>query len=113
MNTNAGEKEHRVVIQKDMGGTQDAQGHETPNWQTYAERWASIQPLSARELWQARQLQPDITHRVKMWWDSKTDGITADMRIQHRTDRYLYLLEPPRNVDERNIEIEMLCREAK
>ncbi len=110
----AGALRHRVVVQQDTGTTQDAQGHVTESWATYATRWASIEPLSARELWNARQLQPDITHRVRMRWDSLTDAITSKMRIQYDTTRYLYLLEPPRKVQaERDIEIEMLCREAK
>ena len=66
-----------------------------------------------RPVWNARQLQPDITHRVRIRWDKKADTITAAMRIDY-AGRILHLLEPPRKIqEERNIELEMLCREAK
>lgn len=108
----AGKLYHRVTIQQDAGTTQDAQGHVTPSWSTLATRWASVQPLSGRELWQARQLQPDITHRVILRYDPSIATFSAKMRIVH-DGRNLYPVEPPRNMDERKIQLEVLCREAK
>lgn len=109
----AGKLRHRIIIEKNYGENQDAQGHVTDDWQPYLRRWASVEPIGGRELWNARQLQPDITHRVRIRWDAVADTITAAMRINHR-GRYLHLLEPPRKAqEERDIELEMLCREAK
>ena len=109
----AGKLRHRITIEKNYGDDQDAQGHVTEDWQAFDIRWAAVEPIGGRELWNARQLQPDITHRVRIRWDSKADTITADMRIDYR-GRILHLLEPPRKIqEERNIELEFLCREAK
>ena len=109
----AGKLRHRVIVEKDEGENQDAQGHVTHDWQEFTTRWAAVEPIGGRELWNARQNQPDLTHRVRMRFDKKTNEITADMRINFG-GRYLHLLEPPRKIqEERNIELEFLCREAK
>ncbi len=38
--------------------------------------WASILPISGRELFQSSQTQATVTHRVQMWSDSYSRTIT-------------------------------------
>lgn len=103
----AGQLRHEIEIQQTTD-TLDAAGQPTRSWTTFANVWASIEPVSGSELVVARQLDPKTTHKVTMRYLS---GVTAKMRIRHGT-RYLEPVEPPRNTDERNIMLEFLCKEA-
>lgn len=109
----AGKLRHRIEVQHDTSTTVDAAGHITPSNQPFGKRWASIEHLSGRELWNAQQVQPDVTHRVRIRY---LDGLNERMRLRFKergkTDRYLNILTI-NNVQERDIEQELLCMEAK
>ena len=109
----AGARNKRVRIERDTGTTQDAQGHATESWTKVADRWAKIETISGQELWNARQIQPLTTHRITMLSDSVTRQMTADDRIAYIADaRYFYPTEPPRNINEADEEIEVMCKES-
>ncbi|KKM90813.1 hypothetical protein LCGC14_1234850 [marine sediment metagenome] len=101
----AGKLRHRVTIEV-LSSSQDAAGQETGAWSTFASRWASVQPLTGKELFSARQFHADITHRVRMWYLS---GVVPKMRIAF--DSRLFNIIYVRNADERNKELEILCVE--
>lgn len=62
-----GSLRHRIDIQREKSpATRSESGEEVPVWQTLVTRYASIEPLSGRELWQARQVRPDVTHKIIM-----------------------------------------------
>lgn len=82
-----------------------------PVWSTFAEVWASVEPLQGREYWNAQQTQSDITHKVRMRW---LEGVDSKMQIVWLTNgsTALYMKEKPRQVIEgKKIELEVMCGE--
>jgi SPP1 family predicted phage head-tail adaptor len=75
-----GRLRERVTIQR-ATETRNAIGETTQAWATYAERWASVDGISAREFLTSGQQQTEITHRVRMRY---LDGLTSIMRISWR-----------------------------
>jgi SPP1 family predicted phage head-tail adaptor len=59
----SGSLRHRISIQAKTE-TRDARGGIIETWATVATRWGSIEPLSARELMQAQQVDAQVSHRV-------------------------------------------------
>lgn len=102
----AGSLRHSVVIQE-RTLTADAYGGRTEAWATFATVWANVEPLSSSEQWRAQQVQSSVSHKVTIRYLA---GIDSKMRVKHGT-RYLHI-GSIRNVDERNIELELLCTEA-
>lgn len=103
----AGKLRHRVTIMADSGETRDQHGHRVPRMESIGQAWASVQPLRGTELWRAQQVQPEVTHRVRI---RHRNGLTRAQQVVHanRTFDVLTVL----NRDERNIELELLCRES-
>lgn len=44
----------------------NSRGQVEQTWTTLATVWASVEPLTAREVWQAREVQSDATERVRI-----------------------------------------------
>jgi SPP1 family predicted phage head-tail adaptor len=83
----------------------NAIGEVVQSWQTFAERWASVDGLSSREFLLQGQQQTEISHRVRLRY---VDGMTSQMRIVWR-DR---VLEINSLLEHRNrSEHEALCTE--
>lgn len=86
------------------------------NWETLVTRWAFVRPLSGRELFQARQVRPDVTHRVTMrwftgaWTGNLAPGVGPKMRLLLQQTRRLNVLYAV-NVEERDRELDLLCIE--
>lgn len=57
----------------------------TPSWSTFKTVWASIEPLSARDLIAAQAGQSKVSARIVIRYLS---GLTPDMRISHGSDIY-------------------------
>lgn len=68
---------HRATVQA-RTVTQDAFGGFEQTWSTETERWVHLEPLSARELFQAAQVQADISHRITLRF---LDGLTTKHRM--------------------------------
>ena len=75
-----GRLRERVTIQS-ATETRNAMGETTQTWGTFAERWASVQGISAREFLLSGQQQTEISHRVRLRY---VDGLTSTMRILWR-----------------------------
>jgi SPP1 family predicted phage head-tail adaptor len=106
----AGTLRHRVKIQKNNGTAGDY-GEQSDNWQTVAEPdgvvWASVSPLSGRELLLAQQVNAEATIRVSMrYWK----GLTTDHHILHGTRELAIVSIVDR--DDRHRDLELMCREA-
>jgi SPP1 family predicted phage head-tail adaptor len=102
---NAGSLRHRITIQS-VTETKDTFGGVTEAWGTHAAVWASIEPLSGRELLQAQQVQADITHRVRMRYVA---GVTTKMRVLYGSREFG--IQVAINPEERNREIVLMCKE--
>lgn len=72
---------------------------------------ASVTPLAGRELFAAQEYHSEVTHSVRIRAGSAArSAITAKNRILFGT-RY-FTIHWVRNIEERGIEIEMLCSEG-
>jgi SPP1 family predicted phage head-tail adaptor len=85
-----GKLRQRIDIQTQTEA-KDAYGQDVPTWTTAATRWASIEPLSGRELWQAQQIHPDVTHRITIRY---YPGLNPRHRFHYAlpVDRYFNIL---------------------
>lgn len=102
----AGELRERITIQQ-ATATRDAIGGEVEAWTTYAEMYAAIEPLSGRELFAAKQVAGEVSHRVRIRYHA---GIVPKMRALHGA-RVLDI-EAALNVDTRDRETHLYCREV-
>lgn len=103
----AGKLRHRVLFQQPT--TRPGQFNEPVPTGTAAAVltcWAAIETLTGRELWLARQVRADVTHRIRMRYRS---GLEPRMEAvyQGRVFELLEVLDP----DERRIELEILAKE--
>ena len=124
---NIGALRHRIHIQAPVE-TRDTDGTVLRDeWNTVAVRWASVEYLSGRELWMAQQVASNVRVRIRLRY-------LADVTPRHRiglltaaasatatatgtggddTDfDKIFNIEHVNNVDERRIELELLCAEA-
>ena len=76
----AGKLRHTILIQQDQGNTNDNFGAPVPKWATVRTTYASIEPITGRELWQGMQIRPDVTHGHEMRYSAAL-SVTPDMRI--------------------------------
>lgn len=105
--TNPGDLTHYVEFQTRSEADDGILGN-TQSFATEFSAWVAIWPLNARELLEAGKLEHNITHRVRMWYDSR---VVPDMRIKHG-DRYLDIISVI-NAQEADIRHDLLAREVK
>ncbi len=103
---NIGKLRHRVTIQQ-QAQTRDEYGGVVTTWQTFADRWAAIEPLSGRELFAAQQLANTVSIRVRLRYLA---GVTPAMRVLYGTRTFS--IQAVINVEERNEELQLLCEEV-
>lgn len=63
---NIGKLQHRIEIQDNVFGEQDAHGNVEKIPTTLATVWADVMPLSGRELLLAQQVNATTTHAVRI-----------------------------------------------
>ncbi len=104
---NAGKLINRIMFKKPTE-VQAGSGGTTATYSTLASCWASIEDLSGKELIQAGQMGAIGTVRVRCRY---VPGVTNECRIVagNRTLEIFHV----NNVENRNAELEMLCRESK
>ncbi|NNV07778.1 head-tail adaptor protein [Geobacillus sp. MMMUD3] len=96
---------HRVLVQQKIK-TQNEYGEETEQWLDVLVAWASVNPISGREFFAAEAVNSEVTHKITMRYRG---GITPDMRIKFK-DRYFRIIAVM-NTQEKNIELQLLCKE--
>lgn len=101
----AGSLRERVTVQQ-ASESRNAIGETVLSWSTFAERWASVEGVSARESLSYGQQQISVSHRVRIRYLA---GLTQSMRIQWRgrTLEIISLLEHGNRSEH-----ELLCQEA-
>ncbi|WP_256846916.1 phage head closure protein [Paenibacillus sp. Pae108] len=102
-----GKLRHKITI-KHLQSVDDGAGGSVETWMTYASPFASVEPLSGRELFQAQQLQSEVTHKIRMRY---RPGITPDMRVYFGTR--VFLINSAINWQERNRELTLMCVEVQ
>ena len=100
-----GDLRHRVTIQR-LETTKDSLGGAVETWVDFKTCWAKVQPVSGREYWEAKKANAEVSIRVTMRY---TPGILPNMRLFH-AGRFLEIVVV-RNIDERNRETVLLCKE--
>lgn len=102
----AGRLRHRVRLERRTLGSADVYGERLPTWALLDSVWASIESVGATETRRAEQQQIEATHAIRIRYYS---GLTAKDRVvfNSRTFEILSVL----NVDERNIEMLLVCKE--
>jgi len=75
-----GRLRERVTIQQ-ATESRNSLGETVQSWETYAERWASVDGLSSREVLLQGQQKTEVSHRVRMRY---VDGMAGTMRLLWR-----------------------------
>lgn len=85
----SGKKRYRITVERlktDAEGlTRAASGHvdktNAANWTTVVTRWAGIEEPGGTERQQDGQVRSEVTHLVRVDWDSGTRTITSEHRV--------------------------------
>ena len=103
----AGTLRHRVTIQRyelvvdDYGAPLHRE-----SWKDVATVWASVEAVSGRDFFAARQEQSEVTQRIRIRY---RPDVTADMRVIHNGKVFNIVAPLP---DNRGRELVLMCREA-
>jgi len=107
----AGQLRHRVTVQYPIEN-QDSVGQLIPTWATLFTAWAAVEPLSAREYIAAQQTNSDISVRIRIRARPPAETrASAKMRVLFGA-RIFEIVAPPIEIEERNREMHLLCREV-
>lgn len=101
----AGELNKKVVLQS-YTTSQDSYGAEVKTYSDTATVWAKTTPLKGREYFQAKQINAEIELEIKIRYRS----VNPKMRIKFGA-RYFEILSVI-NVDEKNEELLLMCKEV-
>lgn len=102
----AGKYRHQVYLQA-PAKTFDTEGQEVVTWTTVATVWAEIVPLTGREYFQAKAVNAEIADRVTLRYRR---GIKTTWRLLYGV-RALEIISVA-DVEEKHIELELLCKEV-
>lgn len=100
----------RVTLYKEVM-ILDALNTPQSKWHPVAKVWASIEPISGREYFQAAQSQSEASVRIVIRYRK---GITDRMRLKYYSEDGETLFElksPPINYREQNKFLELMCKE--
>ncbi len=104
----AGTLRHRVELLEPQDGPSDGQGGTQPAAPLVVSRpWVAITPVSGREAVVASQVDPRVTHHVRMRY---RPGVTA--RHQLRVAGHVWAIQSVVDVDARHRELILACVEA-
>ena len=100
-----GKLRHYVKLQSSTQA-QSGYGEESKTWATDESIFAEIKPLRGSELLEYQQINSELTHRIIIRY---TSNATSAKRILFGTR--IFDINVVRNIDERNIYQELLCKE--
>ena len=110
--TSAGVFKHRVTIHPRTTTVNSTSGENVQADATTYPHWGFVTPLTAKELVNAQQLYSDVTHLVKLRYDSLTSTMTHLDAIEYPPG---HILEIEGLIDKEAAHIELwaYCREAQ
>lgn len=85
MSVRAGRLRHRVTIRRLVASKDGTTGAVTNSWVEFAQVWAAVEPLTAKEFSDAAQTQSKVTARIVIRYMA---GILPSMRVYHRNHIY-------------------------
>lgn len=106
----SGKLRHLVTIQRRVVGSPQATSTGQPDetWTAFlTDIHASIEPISGREYFAQRQVQGEVTHRVRLRYRA---GITSAMRVVFGSR--VFDIASVIDFEERNIELQLMCVEG-
>ena len=98
-----------IVDIKEKVVTRNEAGEEIVSWATIANGesiWASVEPMSGKEYFEATQLHADLNTQIIMRYVS---GVKADMRVHHGDDVY-QIVSPPIDKYSRRESLQLMCK---
>jgi SPP1 family predicted phage head-tail adaptor len=101
-----GRLRHRIKLQT-YTAFRDSFGAEEPEWTDVATVWASVTPASGKEYFASAQTNAELTTKITMRYLS---GITPNMRVVF--DERIFEIVSVLNYEERNVELNLLCKES-
>ena len=107
----AGRMRHPIKVQRATTTSTNAYGEPTLGWLNLFSSWAQITPLTGRELFAAQQVNSETTHGVRMR-HNPGETVTPKDRITFNDGNTILNIIQIMNVDERDRELELLCKEA-
>jgi SPP1 family predicted phage head-tail adaptor len=106
----AGPRRHTVVVEAPAPRPErDGPGSVVEAWVVVGTRSVQIEPLSAREVVFAQQIESQATHRVTMRY---CPWLTSRHRFRWR-GRILNIVGPPQNTGGKDSETVVLCTEVE
>jgi SPP1 family predicted phage head-tail adaptor len=99
---------HIITIQKQTT-TRDPYGQIKEEWTDVLKTRAAIYPISGREVFQRDFVESEISHRIHVRYNP-TIVINSQMRILFG-QRLFTITAPPINYQEKNEELQILCKE--
>ncbi len=105
----SGHLRHSIILEKPTAVVADS-GQVTNTWATEYTFWGSIEPLAGRELFEAREVMAEVTHKVITRYTSSYT-FSSDKRLNF--GGRIFEIGSAYKVYERNFEVEMLCKEFK
>jgi SPP1 family predicted phage head-tail adaptor len=102
----AGALRHKVIIEQPVE-TVNSLSEVITSWTTFTTVWAEILPLSGKEYWSSKQVNSEVTGKIRIRYKS---GITPKMRVKYGTR--IFNIEAVMNYLERNIESILLVSEV-
>ena len=102
-----GECRHRVTFDEPVT-SRNAIGEEVITWTPAFTVWGSVAPLRGRELILAEQVAAQMDTRIRLFWSTQTDRITAKWQARHAGVTY-GIAAPPIHVDFARREVEIMA----
>ena len=107
----AGNLRKRVTFQTRSAAV-DSFGQQVTTWADAFTVWASIEPLSARELFAAQAIQSEVSHKVTVRYRAELTNPVAVAAIRVSYVGRLFNVQGALNIDERRHSIELLATEG-
>lgn len=104
--TNTAALQHYVELWEDRGHVRGQHSQPEPRWVRVAYLWASIEPISGREFFQAQQIVASVTHRIRCRY---RPGVRTTQQI--RWQGRVYQIGAVLNILERNEWLEIMATE--
>lgn len=98
-----------ITIQYPATGSPAANEYGEPSisWEKFTDAWAAIEPLQGREFWAQKQVQSEVTARVRIRY---VPGVTADMRAVYGSR--IFSIESIIDPQEKHVELQLMCSEG-
>jgi SPP1 family predicted phage head-tail adaptor len=108
----AGLMTDRVTLQEPMRFLNDFH-EEEEKWEDRGTVWAAVDDLSGREFYQAQQVRPDVTVRVRLRYSAATAALDTRWRLKVATDGRILNIASLIRPGVQKVYLELLCQGPK